>query len=138
MTVRPAIVEDVPWLVETATTAYAGLVEGFDRNGAERWIRACIADPDTVVMRGDTTAGFAQIVRCPWSPAFIEMDLIHLFGQADGSLPWEACKVVAALNDVRKERGCDKMYVGSIFADLEPIARRLGGRRLGSLYALED
>ena len=137
MTVRPATVEDVPWLVETAATAYAGLVPGFDPAGAERWIRACLADPDTVVLRGEATAGFAQVVRCPWSPTHTEMDLIHLYGQADGALPWEACNVVAALDEVRKERGCARMYVGSIYADLEPIARRLGGRRLGSLYALE-
>jgi len=137
MTIRPATAEDVPWLVETATAAYAGLVEGFEVAGTERWIKACIADPDTVVIRGDATAGFAQVVRCPWSPTRTEMDLIHLFGTQSGALPWEACQVVAALDVARKTLGCARMYVGSIYADLEPIARRLGGRRLGSLYALE-
>ena len=137
MTVRPATAEDVPWLVETAAKAYGGLVPGFDPAGAERWIRACLADPDTIVMRGEHTAGFVQVVRPPWAPTTTAADLIHLYGQADGSLPWEAVDVVAALDARRKERGCSVMYVGSIYADLEPIARRLGGRRVGSLYALE-
>ena len=113
-------------------------MDGFDRFGATRWVAACIADPDTVVIRGEHTAGFAQIVRMPWAPLHPSMDLIHLYGQRNGGPPWEACQVVAALNEVRQARGCGKMYVGSIYADLEPIARRLGGRRLGSLYVLED
>lgn len=138
MTIRRATADDAPWLVETADRAYRGLVEGFDALGTERWIRACIADPDTVVLRGEHTAAFAQVVRCPWSPTVTEMDLIHLFGHSPTALPWEACNLVAELNEVRKARGCARMYVGSIYADLEPIARRLGGRRLGSLYALED
>ena len=137
MTVRPATADDVPWLVETAAAAYAKMVPGFDRDGAERWIRACLADPDTIVVRGEHTAGFVQIVRPPWAPTTTVADLIHIYGQADGSLPWEAVDVVSALDAARKERGCTAMYVGSIYADLEPIARRLGGRRLGSLYMLE-
>lgn len=135
MTVRPATAEDVPWLVETAVVAYAGLVDGFDAGGAERWVRACIADPDTIVVRGEHTAGFAQVVRPPWAPAGPVADLIHLYGY--GSHPWEAVDVVASLDARRKERGCSVLYVGSIYADLEPIAKRLGGRRVGSLYALE-
>ena len=51
MTVRAAAAEDVPWLLATAAEAYALEVPGFDRGGAERWIRACLVDPDTVVLR---------------------------------------------------------------------------------------
>jgi len=137
MNVRPATADDVFWLVETAARAYGGLVEGFDRYGTERWVRACLADPDTVIMRGEATAGFAQVVRPPWAPSVPVMDLIHLYGHRDKPLPWEACNVVAALDDARKARGCSKLYIGSIYADLGPIAQRLGGRQLGSLYVLE-
>lgn len=137
MTVRPATVEDVPWLVETAAEAYAFEIPGFDRAGAERWVRACLVDPDTVVIRGVHTAAFAQVVRPPWDPTRPCMDLIHLYGGRGNGPAWECVQVVAALDAIRKERGCVAFYIGSIYQDLEPIARRLGARPVGSLSVLE-
>jgi hypothetical protein len=137
MTIRPATSDDVPWLLDTAAEAYAVEVPGFDRAGAERWIRACLVDPDTVVLRGTHTAAFAQVVRPPWDPMQPCMDLVHLYGGRGDGEPWECVQVVAALDVIRKKRGCARMYIGSIYQDLEPIARRLGARRLGSLHVLE-
>ena len=134
--IRNATVEDVPWLCETSKRSYAGLVDGYDDAGAERWTRACVASPAMMVVRGDGVAAFAMYETAPWAPGERYCDLVHLFGKA--TTPFETFKVVQEIDRRRRADGVKKFYVGSVFADLGAIGCRLGGRRLPAGYVIEE
>lgn len=134
--IRDATSEDVSWLCDAARSSYAGLVEGYDDAGAERWINACVASPHMAVVRGEGVAAFAACEAAPWAPGERYCDLVHLFGRA--TTPMETAKVVQAIDRKRRADGVKKFYVGSVFADLGAIGRWLGGKRLPAGYVIEE
>ena len=133
--IREATFDDAPWLVALAQEAYAGLFDGFDAKATDRWVRSCIADFNTFVVRGETHAGFANVYYYPWAPTEKCCDLLHLYGRKGWSM--EPVRIVAALDKKRRAFGCSKFYVGSIYADLAPIAKRLGGRPTTTMWVIE-
>ena len=133
--IRDCTLADVPWLAETAEGAYRGLVEGFDRAAAEGWIGQCLADPSMWVVRGETHAGFATFYRFPWAPTESCCDLVHLYGPKRQGL--EPLRIVEAFDQKRRALGCRRFYIGSIYADLSPIAKRLGGQPTTTMWVIE-
>jgi hypothetical protein len=138
MSVQECTAFDIPWLVETAGKSYAEWMDEWDEEGAIRWVAQCIADPDMLCVKADHTVGFAQIISMPWAPTKLVCDLLHLWSDGDPERsPHEAMEVVGELDLMRRARGCSRFYIGSIYRDLSPIAKRLGGRALNTTWVVE-
>lgn len=135
MTIRDCTHDDIPWLVETAAAAYDGLIEDFNRETAAVWARVCINSPTTIFLRGETHAICVYTTFLPWAPKHKVADLAYVFGPNNGSM--EALQLFKAVNRMCQELGCDRFIIGSVYADLSPIARRLGGRKLNPLWGVE-
>lgn len=138
MHIRDCTADDVPWILRQARAAYIGLVEQWHDDGATAWVAACVAAPDMITVRGDGVVGFGGLVAYPWAPTVRECDLVHLFGSATDPGGTEALQVVRSVWERAQSLGCRKMYIGSIFADLTVIGRRLGGKPFAPVYVLEN
>ena len=122
-------------MLDSARQAYAPWLDEWNEAGARAWLEKCVSDDVTFCVRGEQTAGIAQVLWMPWAPSRPICDLVHLWGL--GGENWEAVWVVRKLDEMRIAAGCAKFYVGSVYRDLSPIARRLGGRRLSNMWVLE-
>lgn len=133
--IRPCELHDIPWLLDLATGAYPPGT--FDAIPTERWLSSLIAAHgfESLTARGEHGAGFATIFRPPWKPSELCCDIIHVFGDGHGGM--EPVRVVAFLRDQAFERGCAKVYFGSSFDNVGPIARRLGARPLPKAWLME-
>lgn len=134
--IRPCVLDDLPWILAQARAAYAPLVEGWDDAGAEIWTRACIQSPKTIAMRGEKVVGLGMVLAMPYAPTILFCDLAHLF-RTPGKGGFEVFDVVHAISARSAEMGCKKFFIGSIFADLSPIAQRLGGRPLNRMWVVD-
>ena len=137
MHIRDCTPDDNAWILDCARKAYAGLIDGWHDEGAAAWIDACVRSNSTITMRGDGVVGFADVMAFPWAPRELECDLMHLFGAASDPAGREALSVVAAIQKRSEQMGCARLYISSIFADLTPIGRRLGGRPFRPVYIVE-
>lgn len=137
MNIRDCTIDDIPWILEQARVAYAERVTGWSEDGAANWIDACVRADDVITIRGDGIVGFADVVSFPWAPTDRECDLMHLFGAASDRAGMEALAVVSAIRERAEQMGCRRTYISSIFVDLTPIGRRLGGKPYPPVYVLE-
>lgn len=136
MEIRDCTEEDVPWLCEIGKRTYEDLVDGYDEKAAAEWAMICVKSPQVIVVRGEGVAAFAVLGSDPWAPQKIYCEIVHLFGRSVS--PMEAFRVVQAIDERRRKAGIDKLYAGSLFADLSPIMRRLGARQLNPYWVIED
>jgi hypothetical protein len=134
--IRRCTLDDVPWIVIQARLAYERLVEEYSDAGAEKWAIAVIQSEKMIAMRGDKVVGLGTVLTMPWAPTYKFCDLTHLF-RAPGKGVFEAFDVVKAIYQKCGEMGCRKMFIGSIFADLSPIAERLGGKPLNRMWVVD-
>jgi hypothetical protein len=137
MNIRDCTLDDVPWVLDRARMAYAGRVEGWHEAGAALWVDACIRSDQIITVRGNGIVGFGEVMAFPWAPTVRECDLLHLFGSASDPAGMESLSVVSAIRDRAEAMGCRRMYISSIFVDLTPVGKRLGGKPFPSVYVLE-
>jgi hypothetical protein len=133
--IRDCTYDDIPWMVETAISAYDGW-ERFTPECGALWAKASIDSDAMIVLRGQTHVAFANLMRLPWSPSVIVCYLVHLFGPKAWTL--EPLHLVQAINERRKAAGASRFYIASIYQDLAPIGRRMGARPLTPDWVLED
>jgi hypothetical protein len=131
-TIRDCTTADLPWLTASADAAYRGLISGFSVLHAEAWLRVCIDNPDIYVLRGETHAAVAHVMAYPWAPGRKCCDLLYLFGTPGRVM--EPMRLVRVIDERRLAAGCQEFFINSIYADLSPLARRLGGVRVGETW----
>ena len=134
--IRPCILDDVPWILTQSRLAHVPLVEEYDEPAVEIWVRACIGSERMITMRGEAVIGVGSMFAFPWAPSTQVCMLSHFF-RPPGKGAHEAFHVIQAIDTESERQGCRKFYIDSMFADLSPFARRLGGRPLNTMWVVE-
>lgn len=132
--IRDVVKEDIPWVLDVARVAYKPLIPDFQEEGARHWLEACLVDPTVIFLRGIRTVAIAAVMRVPWTKE-LACDLMQLFALPGGRM--EPVAIVREVARRARAMGGARMFLGSVFADLTPIARRLGARTLSMSYVLE-
>lgn len=130
--IRIAVSDDIPWILETAIAAYPP----FNVEEAGKWTVFNINNPKLIFVRGEVSFAVAMEQSIFWLPEkYCELQFLASRKARAGAT--ELLNILKYINGLRKERGCGKMYLNSRLADLEPFAKRLGGRLIGKSYVLE-
>lgn len=136
MEIRPCNREDIPWLRDLARETYAPLIPDYDVAGAASWIAGCVLSEEIITLRGENAAVFASVMEFPWTRQKA-CEVFHLFSRPRVGTAFDPVRLVEAVHQIARRRGCDRTYLGSVFHDLSPIGKRLGGRPLTTTYVLE-
>ena len=132
--IRLCTKDDIPWLMDIAVESYPK----FDVDSSTKWLIVNIGNPVVFIARGEQCAGLAFINTLfyqPKNPTF-EVEFIvsrkTMFGAA------EVLQLITFLNDLRKSKGYDRLYLNSRLADLSPFVKKLGGKEAGRSWIIED
>lgn len=128
---------DVEWLAALGDARYLGMEEGYEPKAARNWLRQIIGHQDVLAVRGEASAAVAFIIRPSWAPGTRYCDLGMICAAPDNASVWEPLALLRALHARSKAAGCSRFYIHSSFANIGPLAKRLGGRALPASYVLE-
>lgn len=132
--IRLCTSEDIDWMMAIAEESYPFKI---NVDGLRKWFIPRLGNPNMIVARGEHSAAMAYIHIPPWRFDESDCELEYLCSRKSRFGAIELLKTLRFINSLRKERGCARFYINSRLADLEPIARRLGGRLAGKGYVIE-
>ena len=130
--VRVVTPDDIPWLHAVCAAAYQR--GHYEPDAAEIWVRAMIASPAYLVLRGRKAWMAATVSGLPYAPKYLVGRIVAVAGKASKEL-FAMADIVAAWF---RRMGAKAIYLGTITGvDLGPIARRLGAKPNSPSYVVE-
>lgn len=129
--IRRATFSDVPWLLSLALDCY----RDFDAMRARKWLEDNMENPKLIVLMGEASAAIAGICTPFWrNESDCEIEFIASRRTRFGA--GEIMKILKEIDDLRKSKGCARLYFNSRLADIGPFAKRMGATLAGTSYVL--
>lgn len=134
--IRDCTIDDVPWMGRLAAMRYVGMEEGYVPAAAEQWATRLIGQPDVIAVRGEHSAAMAFVVRPAWAPGTAYCDLGMIWSEPKQTPTFEPVRLLRAIDQRRRALGCSRFFLHSSFADLSPLARRIGAVQLAPSFVV--
>ena len=132
--IRLCDASDIEDILQLAIQCYPS----FEVSDVREWFEKNIGNPDVFLIKGVNCCALCFISRPFYSAKSPTFELEFICGLDGRFGAPEIIKLISYCNDLRKEKGYDKMWINSRLTDLYPLVKRLGGRVGGQSWILED